>query len=133
MSKEYYMKTDKLAVWRPRGILDTKKILEFITFLNEQSRQQDPHFSRFIDLSNISGVSVRYEDLYPIAEQRKTYYATNVKQKVKMACLAKNAFTYGMARMYMVLSRHPLLEFNILKNLKEVSNFLEVDISLLNA
>ncbi len=133
MNKEYYMKTDKLAVWQPKGVLDTKKILEFVTFLNEQSQQHDPHFNRFVDLCHISGVSVRYEDLYPIAEQRKIYYNSNVKQKVKMAFLVNNPFTYGMARMYMILTSNPLLKVNILKKMEEVANFLEVDISLLNA
>lgn len=132
MNKEYFMKTDNLAVWRPKGVLSTKKILEFITFLNEQCKQQDPHFNRFIDLSHISGVSVNYDDLYHIAEQRKIYYAANIKQTVKMAFLAKNPFSYGMARMYIVLSTHPLLKVNISKNMKEVSDFLEIDISLLD-
>ena len=132
MSKEYFMKTDKLAIWRPKGVMNTKKILEFITFLNEQSQQKDPHFNRFIDLSYISGVSVRYEDLYPIAEQRKKYYFINVKQKVKMAFLVKNPFTFGMARMYMMLTKNPLLQVNILKKIEDVSDFLEIDVSLLS-
>jgi len=58
MYKEYFFKTDQLVIWRPSGILDSEKIYEFISFLNKSSEERDPHFDRFIDLSQSSGISV---------------------------------------------------------------------------
>ena len=130
-AKEYYFETDRLMIWRPHGILDTTKINEFIKFLEESSITRDPHFSRFIDLSQISGISVQYQDLYPIARQRKSYFRTNIKQTVKMAFLANDPFSYGMARMYQALSDEPTLDMHITESREEVSAFLGVDLSLI--
>ena len=132
MNKEYYAESDNLIIWRPTGTLNTTKIREFINFLNRISKDKDPHFSRFIDLSHISGISVSYKDLFPIAKQRNAYYNRNVTRPVKMAFLSKNPLTYGMARMYIMLANDPHIEVNIYKTVEEVSEFLGVDISVIS-
>ena len=131
--KEYYFETDRLIIWRPLGILDTSKINEFIKFLEESSSKRDPHFNRFIDLSQISGISVEYQDLYPIARQRKSYFKNKIRRKVKMVFLVKNPHSYGMARMYQTLSDEPTLDMHITESREEVSSFLGVDLSLITA
>jgi hypothetical protein len=131
MDKEYFFKTEKLAIWRPTGMLDTAKIKEFIGFIDDNSEQRDPHFSRFIDLSQISGISVNYEDVVPIVQQRKSYSSTHIKRKVKMAFLVNNPISFGMARMYQMLYDDPHFEINIYENREQVAQFLELDISLI--
>ena len=131
MDKEFFIKSDRLIIWRPKGILDTAKIYDFIQYLNIVSNERDPHFSRLIDLSQIDGISVKYNDLSPIAEQRRKYYNSNINKKVKMAFYVTNPLSLGMARMYQTLSDESHVEINIYKNLEKCSEFLEVDISLL--
>jgi len=131
MDKEYFFKTDQLAIWRPLGTLTTQMIYDFINFLNDASKQQNPHFSRFIDLSQISGISVNFQDLYPIASVRKTYHSASLKEKVKMAFLVNNPLSYGMARMYQMLNDAPHIEISIYSNIENISEFLEVDIALI--
>ena len=132
MDKEYFFKTDQLVIWRPSGILVSEKIYEFIRFLNKSSEGRDPHFDRFIDLSHSSGISVNYKDLQPVADQRKLYYSTILKQKVKMAVLANNPISFGMARMYQTISDDAHIEINIYDNFEDCSKFLKVDISLIH-
>ena len=131
MDKEYFFQSDQLTIWRPTGMLGTDKIYEFIRFLNESSERKTPYFNRFIDLSQISGISIAYQDLHPIAQQRKEYYSANIKQIVKMAILVNNPLSYGMARMYQMLSDEPHFEVNICENREEAAQFLEVDISVI--
>ena len=131
VGKDYFFKTDQLAVWRPTGLLDIEKIRHFIEFLNENSNTKDPHFDRFIDLSQVTSVSVKYEDLAPIAAQRKEYYGAKMTQTVKMAFLAKKPLVFGMTRMYQTLSDDSHVEFQICETEEEVSRFLDVDISLI--
>ncbi|NOQ97091.1 MAG: hypothetical protein GQ561_02925 [Calditrichae bacterium] len=131
MDKEYFFKTDQLVIWRPSGILDTVRIKEFIGFIDVNTEQRDPHFSRFIDLSQISGISVNYEDVVPIVQQRKSYSTNHIKRKVKMAFLVHNPISFGMARMYQMLYDDPLFEINIYESREEVSDYLEVDVSIL--
>lgn len=129
MDKEYFFKSDQLVIWRPTGTLNTQKIIEFINFLDQYSEDKDPHFSRFVNLCHISGISLSFKDLYPIAKRRNTYYNKNITKNVRMAFLVKNPLTYGMARMYILMTNDPHIEVNIFKTPEEVSNFLELDVS----
>ena len=129
---EFYFETDQLMIWRPTGMLDIGKIREFITFLEESGHTHDPHFSRFVDLSRISGISVQYRDLYPIAQRRKSYFKTNISRKVKMVFLVSNPLSYGMARMYQTISAEPNLEMHITENREEASRILGLDHPILN-
>lgn len=131
MDKEYFFKTDQLAIWRPLGILNTQKIYEFINFINEISKHKDPHFSRFIDLTQISGISVNYQDLQPIADERKKYYNTYLNKKVKMVFLVNNPLAYGMARMYQMLNNEPHIGINICETAQKASELLEVDVAVI--
>jgi hypothetical protein len=129
---EYFFKTEDLIIWRPVGMLDNAKVTEFVTFLNEISKKRDPHFSRFIDLSKISGISVNYKNVLPLAQARQSYYVTNFTRKVKMGFLVNNDLTFGMARMYQSLSEDKNMEITISENPEEVATFLEVDRSILD-
>jgi hypothetical protein len=130
--KEYYFKTDDMVIWRPTGILDLKKIHAFINFLNEQISKRDPHYIRFIDLSQISGISINYEEVHSIAAVRKEYASKELRKKVKMAIYVRDALSFGMARMYESILDQYLYEINIFYDLQEVANFLQVDVSLLS-
>ena len=132
MDKEYFFVTDQLVIWRPTGTLISENILEFISFLNKYSEKNDPHFNRLIDLTHLSGISVQYKDLYPIAEQRKEYFNVELKQKVKMVFLVNNPVTYGMARMYQMLTNNPHLVANICKTIEEAAQFLDLDVSVIS-
>ena len=129
--KEYFFKSDHLVIWRPKGILDAAKIHEFIHFINESSKTRDPHFHRFFDLTKIAGISVKYDELHPIAKVRKVYYDTKLEHRVKMAFLVNNPISYGMARMYQGISDVKNVEFKIFESLEEVSEYLEVNVSML--
>lgn len=131
MSTDYFFKSDELVIWRPIGTMDTQKILDFIKFLNESSASKDPHFHRFIDLSKINGISVTYDSLSTIAAQRTTYATESLSRKVKLAILASNSFTYGMARMYESILADEHFEIAIMKTMEEVAKWLDVPESIL--
>jgi len=111
--------------------MNSNKIYDFIRYLDKVSEERDPHFNRFIDLSLISGVSVKYDDLSPIAEQRRKYHKSKLKKRVKMAFYVKNPLSRGMARMYQILADETNLEINIYDELDKCADFLDANISLL--
>ena len=110
-------------------MLDSNKIKNFITFLDESSKSRDPHFSRFVDLTKISGLSVNYENLLPIAQTRKKYYVSKFTKMVKMGFYVNNPLTFGMARMYQSLSDEKLMDTKISESLDEIAKFLKCDMS----
>ena len=124
---EYYFKNENLVIWQPKDILDSYKIKNFITFLDESSKSRDPHFKRFVDLTKISGLSVNYENLLPIAQTRQKYYVSKFTKKVKMGFFVNNPLTFGMARMYQSLSDEKLMDTKISESLDEIAKFLKCD------
>lgn len=108
-------------------MLDSVKVADFIKYLDENSKTRDPHFIRFVDLTKISGISVNYQNLLPIAQARQKYYVNNFTRTVKMGFLVNNPLAFGMARMYQSLGDDKHMEVTISENPDEVSDFLEVD------
>jgi len=133
LDSEYYFKNENLVIWQPKNMLDSNKIKNFITFIDENSRSRDPHFSRFVDLTKISGLNVNYDILMPIALTRQKYYVSNFTRKVKMGFYVNNPLTFGMARMYQSLSDDKHMETLISESLDEISEFLKCDKSELDA
>ena len=131
MDKEYFFRTDNLVIWRPKAILDQTKIIDFINFLDEQSSKKDSDFLRFIDLSKISDVTAKYEELYEIASQRKQLAEKNFDLKVKMGFYVTDTLSFGMARMYENLLDSQHYEISINYSLEKVADFLQVDVTLL--
>ena len=132
MGREYFFKTENLVIWRPVGILDRKKIIDFITFLNEKSLERDDEFARFIDLSKISDVTVEYEELYEIASHRKQLAEKKFAYKVKIGFYVTDALSFGMARMYENLLDSMHYEIGIFYSCEEVAEFLQVDVAYLS-
>ena len=132
MEKEYLFLSDKLVRWRPLGVLNIQKILEFINYVNQSAEERDPHFDRYIDLSKVAGISVMYDDLSPIAKARKAYYSSHISKKLKMAIFANNPLTFGMARMYQMLSDNVNLDTKIFESMEDVARYLQIDKSILD-
>ena len=127
MEPEYYFKDENLVIWQPKNILDSNKIKNFISFLDESSVSRDPHFCRFVDLTKISGLSVNYEHLLPIAQTRQKYYVSKFTKKVRMGFYVNNPLTFGMARMYQSLNDDELMETLISESLNEIAEFLNCE------
>jgi len=132
MAKEYFFKTDNLLIWRPTGQIQIEKIQDFVKFLEESFTMNNPDFMRFIDLSHIEGISVNYEELYGIAADRRDYANKKFEDIVKLAFYVTNALSFGMARMYENMLDSEAFTIGIYYSLKEVADFLDVDISLLS-
>ena len=127
MNQEYHFVNDELLRWRPTGVLNRQKILDFINFVNQSTEKRDPHFDRYIDLSQVTGISVMYDDLAPIAKARKAFYSSHFSKKIKLVFFAHNTLSFGMARMYQILSEDENLDFQIFRSIDEVASYLQID------
>ena len=132
MTKEYYFKTEDLLIWRPTGNIKIEVIQDFIKFLEEYVASNNSDFKRFIDLSLIEDISVNYEELYGIAADRRDHANKKFENIVNLAFYVNNALSFGMARMYENLLDSSAYNLGIFYSLKEVADFLNVEISLLS-
>lgn len=130
-NKEFFFKTEDLVIWRPTGNLTSSKIKEFIDFLNEHNSIRDPHFHRYIDLSQIKTISVNFDELSGWASFRKSFTEGLLKRKVKMAFLVTNTLSFGMARMYENLLDSKFYDIGIFYTIGENADFLDCDHKLL--
>ena len=132
MANEYFFKTDNLLIWRPTGTIYIEQIQAFVKFVEDYLATHSSDFMRFIDLSLIEGISVNYEELYSIAANRRDHANKKFEGVVKLAFYVINALSFGMARMYENLLDSAAFDIRIYYSIKEVSDFLGVDASLLS-
>ena len=83
-------------------------------------------------MSLIEDISVNYEELYGIAADRRDHANKKFENIVNLAFYVNNALSFGMARMYENLLDSSAYNLGIFYSLKEVADFLNVEISLLS-
>jgi len=132
MANEYFFRTENLLIWRPTGTIHVEQVQQFVKYIEDYIATHNSDFMRFIDLSLIKGISVNYEELYSIAAERRYHASKEVGGVVKMAFYVTNALSFGMARMYENLLDSTAYDIRIYYSIKEVSEFLNIDTSLLS-
>src|SRR5205814_10047507 len=61
----------QLLVWRPRGILDQRKVDKIIAFVTEQENTFGKSFNRFTDISRLDSVDLTFKYVFHVALYRR--------------------------------------------------------------
>src|SRR2546430_16623583 len=61
----------QLLVWRPRGILDQRKVDKIIAFVTEQENRFGKSFNRFTDISRLDSVDLTFKYVFHVALYRR--------------------------------------------------------------
>jgi len=71
----------RLMVFRPRGVLDEKRVDEIVAFLeNEEKRAHNP-FDRFSDLSKLDIIDLNFHHVFRVSLHRQLNYAKRLSVK----------------------------------------------------
>jgi hypothetical protein len=66
-----YLKDPALFIWRPRGVLNEKKVNEILVFLTRQENLYGRPFDRFSDLSLLDAVDLSFKYVLQVALYRR--------------------------------------------------------------
>jgi len=118
-------------IWGPRGVIDSERANLALDWL-EAAEPSLGAFNRLVDLSQITGVHLRREEIAAIAERRRERYAG---ESVTTVFLAGDALGYGVARMYEHLMTGSPIRVEVVALLTSAARILDVpaDVLLQNA
>ena len=79
----------QLLVWRPRGILDQRKVDKIVAFVTEQENKFGKSFNRFTDISRLDSVDLNFNYVFHVALYRRL--SRRGRTIIKSAFLVPNA------------------------------------------
>ena len=127
-----FHKSNRLLVWRPRGLLDEKVVSDAIAALGRLEMELHEPFNRFSDTAGVEQVDLNYEYVINVALHRRLAYAHG--KPVKSAILATNPKFIHYAQMHALLTRGSTINVRIFPDDRPaVAQWLDVPVELLAA
>jgi hypothetical protein len=117
----------QLSIWRPKGILTLKEIIQELEGFVELEMTKPP-FDRFANLSEADFSQIKYADIRQIYLLRKAVYTG---LPVKSVFYVKTDLQFGIARIYQTLMEETPIRVEIFKNIAECAQYLNVPIEII--
>lgn len=119
-----------LCAWG-EGELCMEMLLQLISIIIESEKKVQHPLNRFIDLSLMKTVSIEFEKLLPLAENRRRAVIAYGDVKIKVAIYATTPVSFGKSRMYDTLMTSDNVEVQIFRDLLKVAEWLNIRSELL--
>jgi hypothetical protein len=121
----------QLLVWRPRGILDQRKVDKIIAFVTEQENRFGKSFNRFTDISRLDSVDLNFNYVFHVALYRRL--SRRDRTIIKSAFLVPNAEVSRYVRLHALLTDYSPLKVRIFKEYAVAAEWLGVPVALLKS
>jgi hypothetical protein len=115
-----------LLSWFPRGVLNEVFADQVIAFIEMEEGIQEVPFDRYADLSGLSHIRIGIDHIIHTARRRR-----KVKQPVKMALLADNPISFGVAHSHELLMYDAMIEVRAFEERAAAATWLEVPLKTL--
>ena len=125
------LKDPPLFIWRPRGVLDEKKVDQIIAWLTEQETKYGRSFDRFIDLSLLDAVDLTFKFGFQVALYRRISRVG--RAPIKSAFLVTSHAVAHYVKLHAVLTDHSPLEVAMFDTRETAAKWLGVAPELLSA
>ena len=124
----FFSATDRLLSWQPTGALNEEKVQELFEFLcDTESHGGEEAPDKFVDLSQIAGIALSFDELRRTVDRRRRLLETALKRPVKTAFYVNNPVTSGVVRMLHGLLESPDIDLRLFTSKSEAFTWLEVD------
>lgn len=114
-----------LLVCRPKGILSSELAQDIFVCQHCLATSGLFHLNRFHDLSGITGIELRFQDIMVLAEQEQE--SRKGLPLVEACYFAPNDALYGIARMYRAMIEGRGARVHVSRDLRELATVLKVD------
>jgi len=124
----FFTATERLLSWCPNGTLDQQKVVELFEFLADTESDGCPVIpDKFIDLSEVDGIEITFEELRRSVDRSRLAVETALKRPVKTAFYVENPVTSGLVRMLHSLLGSPQIDLRLFTAKTEAFTRLEAD------
>ena len=94
----------RLIVFRPRGVLNKKRIDKIIAFLTEEEERAEEPFDRFTDLSRLDAIDLDFQYVFRVSLLRRLAYAQ--RPPVKSAFYVTNSVVARFVKIHVIMTDH---------------------------
>ena len=121
----------QLFVWRPRGILDQRKVDKLVAFATEHENRFGKSFNRFTDISRLDSVDLNFNYVFHVALYRRL--SRRGRRIIKSAFLVPNAEVSRYIKLHALLTDYSPLKVRMFKEYAAAAEWLGVPVALLKS
>ena len=114
----------RLMIFRPRGILNEKRVNTIVAFLEKEEERAEHPFNRFSDLSKLDAVDLEFAYVFRVALHRRLTYAR--RPPVKSAFYAPNKATAQIVKLHALVADLSLLQVELFTEIPKAAEWLGV-------
>jgi len=117
-----------LVAWQPQGLLEDRLLDEIAEWLCAIEKASAP-FKRYIDLSRLTGISVRTRHVFDFAQKRANQFAGITP--VRSALFSEDWVGFGIARLYEELMLDTPIQARAFRDRLGAATWLDVPAAVL--
>jgi hypothetical protein len=121
----------RLLLWKPRGVLDEKRVNQIIAFIGEQEAASNANELRFIDTTALTAVELNFRYVFHVALYRRL--SRTGRSLVKSAFLVEDDAFAHYFKLHALLTDHSSLQVRLFKEQKAAAKWLNVPVESLQA
>ena len=123
------LKNPPLFIWRPRGVLNEKKVNEILVFLTRQENRYGRPFDRFSDLSLLDAVDLSFKYVLQVALYRRLMRAG--RETIRSAFFVKSPAVAHYIKLHALGTDHSPLIVAMFEERRPAADWLGVSPALL--
>jgi hypothetical protein len=114
----------RLMVWRPRGVLNEKRVNTIVAFLEAEEERTEKPFNRFSDLSKLDAIDLHLHFVCRVSLHRRLVYANH--PPVKSAFYVTHPEIAHVVRIHAIVTDQSPLHVSMFEDLTEAAAWLGV-------
>ncbi len=114
----------RLMIFRPRGILNEKRVNTIVAFLEEVEERVGHPFDRFSDLSKLDAIDLEFRYLFRVSLHRRLSYAG--RPPVKSAFYVPNKATAQIVKVHALVTDYSPLQVELFTGIAKAAEWLGV-------
>ena len=114
----------RLMVFRPRGVLNEKRVDEIVAFLDKEEDQEEKPFNRYSDLTKIKAIDLTFDYVVRVALHRRLTYMKH--PAVKSGFYVTNEEIAHLVNIHILMTEHSPLQCAMFDSIEEVAKWLGV-------
>lgn len=118
-----------LFVWRPRGVLNEKKVNQILAFLADQENKYGRPFNRFSDLSRLDAIDLTFKYVFQVALYRRLTRLG--RETIKSAFLVTSPEVARYIKLHALVTDHSPLIVAMFEDRTAAAEWLSVSPALL--
>jgi hypothetical protein len=114
----------RLMVFRPRGVLNEKRVDEIIAFLEREEERAETPFNRYSDLSKLQKIDLNFDYVVRVSLHRRLSYMKHAP--VKSAFYVSTEEGAHLVNIHILMTDHSPLQVQMFEKVEDAAEWLKI-------